>query len=323
MIRLCALRRSWLFASILVAAAPVSVLAAGPPGEPAPPVSYAPADQYPQDEAQCKARLEKELPVAARSEEYYRCKMDFARLEHDYPLTGNDLAKITRSNLQAADQEQLDQIYARLTAGAIPDGPYEVHLFRPRDFGPSLQIAQMLAGERLKGLALLLSKPKEQREELVRQLWRGKVFDKSQRIVRTKIGDLAKLSSLISPKREEGVTTKQSPGAAQEPLLFPAKVYCGQSLLDGRREAIVIDYAYSHEIPGYVKEIDWLTGPQGLQVRDELRMVRPGLYLGRVYMGRMFFMNMILYKEDLARQNPSSTDQDCWVGTQRIAGGAR
>ena len=31
-------------------------------------------------------------------------------------------------------------------------------------------------------------------------------------------------------------------------LLFPAKLYCGQSLLDGRRESVIIDYAYNDEL---------------------------------------------------------------------------
>ena len=34
-------------------------------------------------------------------------------------------------------------------------------------------------------------------------------------------------------------------------LLFPAKLYCGQSLLDGRRESVIIDYAFTDELPGY------------------------------------------------------------------------
>ena len=58
-------------------------------------------------------------------EDDYQSKMDFARLEHEYPLAPSDLEKITPSNLSAATQEQIDQIYARLTAGPIPDGPFE------------------------------------------------------------------------------------------------------------------------------------------------------------------------------------------------------
>ncbi len=63
-------------------------------------------------------------------------------------------------------------------------------------------------------------------------------------------------------------------------LLFPAKLYCGQSLLDGRRESVIIDYAFTDELPGYREHPDSLGGRKGLRIRDEIRMVRPGFYLG-------------------------------------------
>ena len=66
-------------------------------------------------------------------------------------------------------------------------------------------------------------------------------------------------------------------------LLFPAKVYCGQSLLDSRRESIIIDYAFTDEIRGLPREPGLLAGRGGLRIRDEIRMVRPGFYLGRAY----------------------------------------
>lgn len=55
--------------------------------------------------------------------EGYSEKPDFAQLEYQYPLSPKDLYKITPKNLSFLDQEQVDQIYARLSAGPIPDGP--------------------------------------------------------------------------------------------------------------------------------------------------------------------------------------------------------
>src|SRR5215217_2594409 len=52
----------------------------------------------------------------------YQTKMDFAQVEYKFPLTTEELARITPENLAALDQEQIDQVYARLTAGPIPDG---------------------------------------------------------------------------------------------------------------------------------------------------------------------------------------------------------
>jgi hypothetical protein len=105
-------------------------------------------------------------------------------------------------------------------------------------------------------------------------------------------------------------------------LLFPAKLYCGQSLLDARRESIIIDYAYSDELPGYRDNVDFLAGRNGLKVRDEVRMVRPGLYLGRAYMDRAFVLNFVLENKDLAERDAAAfaagqMKEDCWTGTQR------
>ena len=105
-------------------------------------------------------------------------------------------------------------------------------------------------------------------------------------------------------------------------LLFPAKLYCGQSLLDGRRELVIIDYAYNDDLPGYQENPDALAGRNGLRVRDEIRMVRPGLYLGRAYVNKVFLLNFVLYNEEVAaagleaflRGEPVA--EDCWVGEQ-------
>ena len=56
-------------------------------------------------------------------------RLDFARVEHEFPLSRADLMKITSENLAALSQEQVDQIYGRLTAGPIPDGQYLGGLF--------------------------------------------------------------------------------------------------------------------------------------------------------------------------------------------------
>ena len=61
--------------------------------------------------------------------------IDFAELEHRFPLTPADRMKITPDNLKALTQEQLDQIYARLPAGPIPDGVYLGGAFFPAGRG--------------------------------------------------------------------------------------------------------------------------------------------------------------------------------------------
>ena len=78
-----------------------------------------------------------------------------------------------------------------------------------------------------------------------------------------------------------------------------------KSLLDSRRESIIIDYAFTDSVvvdgkKPYSAAIDWIAagqlqdGKRGLAIRDEIRMVKPGFYLGRAYMDRVFILNFIL-----------------------------
>lgn len=141
-----------------------------------------------------------------------------------------------------------------------------------------LRIAEVLGG--LKGLAAQF-KGKEL-EIAGKTLWKGKVFYRDEKVLRNRIEDLAVLRPLLGG----GDIPKIDVDGKDAWLLFPAKLYCGESLLDSRREAIIIDYAFTDEIPGYRDKPDFLAGRNGLKVRDEIRMVRPGLYLGRAYMDR-------------------------------------
>ena len=59
-------------------------------------------------------------------------RVDFARLEDAFPLRRADLLELTPANLRTLSQEEIDQIYGRLTAGPIPDGPYQGDLFFAR-----------------------------------------------------------------------------------------------------------------------------------------------------------------------------------------------
>ena len=106
-------------------------------------------------------------------------------------------------------------------------------------------------------------------------------------------------------------------------LLFPAKLYCGQSLLDARRESIIIDYAYTDDLPGYIEPLDHLVGREGLKIRDEIRMVRPGFYLGRAYMDRVFVLNFTLYNAEIAGSSSAEAEEDCWAGEQVVSSAGR
>jgi hypothetical protein len=247
--------------------------------------------------------------------EAYAAKPDFAAVEHDFPLSTAELAQLTPANIVNYSQEQLDQIYARLTAGPIPDGPFDGNLVFPMGASGDRRLAEIVGG--LPGFAVELKLHRV--EDLGRVLWKGKVFYRNDRLLRNRIEDLAVLKPIVdNPDSVPKITVD----GKDQWLLFPARLYCGQSLLDGRRESVVIDYFFSDGLPGYREKPDFLAGRNGLQVRDEIRMVRPGFYLGRAYAGRVFLLNFTLYSKDVAErdgaafQKTGAVREDCWPGTQ-------
>ena len=127
------------------------------------------------------------------------------------------------------------------------------------------------------------------------------------------------------PRAPESAIMKMEFDDEKTWLLFPAKLYCGQSLIDSRRESIIIDYAFSDGIEGYREMPDALAGRRGFKIRDEIRMIRPGFYLGRAYMDRAFILNFTLYNEEIdKRETPefiktNKVNEDCFTGTRYIA----
>lgn len=261
-------------------------------------------------------RGEAQIPFAAYGQSYSD-KPDFGMVEYQFPLKRDDLMKLTPRDLEEFDQEQLDQLYARLTAGPIPDGAFDGNIIFAKGTGVK-RIAEVLGG--LKGLAV---KFKARKLDIIGEtLWKGKVFYRDQRVLRNRIEDLAILKPVIDG--ELSTIPKITVGGRDAWLLFPAKLYCGQSLLDGRRESIIIDYAFSDDIEGYREMPDFLAGRRGFKVRDEIRMIRPGLYLGRAYLDRFFALTFVLYSDDIAKRDGDAfmagkLQEECWTGTQQLA----
>jgi len=246
--------------------------------------------------------------------------VDFARVESEKPLSRADLAKITPENIANLSQEEVDQIYGRLTAGPIPDGPYYGDLFFAK--GQSLHTR---LGEILGGVEGHIADAKiATLENVGKQLWKGKMFYRNELVLRNLIDNLTPLKPLVDDLGTVRTTTikRQGPLGSFLPnnkvwLLFPAKLYCGQSLVDSRRESVIIDYSYGDEIDGYRASPDSLAGRGGLRIRDEIRMVRPGFYLGRAYANRLFLLNFTLYNPDVAEAGAGKPiAEDCWTGEQ-------
>ncbi len=250
---------------------------------------------------------------------------DMAKVEHDYPLTRAQRMALTPDNLKSFTQEEIDQIYGRLTAGPIPDGGHDGDLFFARGENLKTRLDEIVGGigGRIADVKVKML------ENLGRQLWKGKMFYRDERVLRNFIEDPKALDVLIDRPEAMMKTEIRRRGwfglidkKTSVYLMFPAKLYCGQSLLDGRRESIIVDYNYGDEIPGYQERPDSLAGRNGLRIRDEVRMVRPGFYLGRAYMNRIFLLNFTVYNEEAAKAGEKAfrdgepIKEDCWEGEQ-------
>jgi hypothetical protein len=244
----------------------------------------------------------------------YASKPDLARVEHIHPLTADQRASLTPANLAAFNQEELDQIYARLTAGPIPNGPFQGTVIFANGAGLR-RLKEILGG--VQGFSADLGVDKL--ETFSETLWKGKVFYRDKMELRNQITHRRALARLF--KADLSKMRTETIDGRKVGLLFPAKLYCGQSLLDSRRESVIIDYFYGDEIDGYLPAFDYVAGRDGLRIRDEIRMVRPGFYLGRAYLGKLFLLNFTLYSEEAGKT--SDVHEDCRPGSQQVAAAGR
>lgn len=229
-----------------------------------------------------------------------------AQLRSQYALTEAERLALTPDTVRSLTQDQVDQIYARLSAGPIPDGPFRGDLFFPRDRDGRARIRDLsdAAPNVLGPIAALPA------ERLGRAFWRGKVFFRSEGIVRNRIEDLLILRPIIS---DSETIPKLSFDGQTTWLLFPARLSCSDSRFDPTHRSIVVDYAQTEQIEGYRPVPDKLGGPEGLNIRDEVRVVRRGFYLGRAYFGPRFALNFTLLDPAIAADTTpmASVDQDC------------
>ena len=84
----------------------------------------------------------------------YASKQDLAQVDYAHPLSTAEVARITPEWLATLDQEQIDQIYARLTAGPIPDGAFDGKILLPRGGTGKFRLSEIVGGFTGMGLHL-------------------------------------------------------------------------------------------------------------------------------------------------------------------------
>jgi hypothetical protein len=233
---------------------------------------------------------------------------DTARLRRDFPLSDAERLALTPDGFRRLTQDQVDQIYNRLSSGTIPDGPFRGDLFFPRDRDGNAHIRDLADTS----LPLLANVAALRAEDAGRMFWRGKVLFRSQGLVRNRIEDLAILKPIVT---DAATVPKLTFDGQTTWLLFPATLSCGASRFDTARRSILIDYSKTAELPGYRQVPDRLAGPEGLNIFDEIRIVRPGLYLGRSYFGSRFALNFtLLDPTQTSSPSPSTgTTEECAI----------
>lgn len=226
-------------------------------------------------------------------------KIDYANFEQSgacpallQEATGYDAIK-------SWNQDKLDKVYACAKAGPMPNGFMAGKvIFAPGGNFDNLATYMGNLGVPLNKTAFKI---------FAESLWKGKHFYRDQGALLNQMGDA------LPPMLGVAVSGQKR---------FPAKLYCGQSLFDSRRESNIIDYMFSDKVKidgqsPYLDSIDWIaggksaSGKNGLKVRDEIRMLKPGFYLGRAYLDRVFVLNFTLTAEQ-----PVDGDDKCWGGYQ-------
>lgn len=271
----------------------------------------------------------------------YKQKPDPALLQNEYRLNNLQRQAIKPEDFQKLTQEEIDQIYIRLSSGSIQPGKYKGLVVQK---GELIQKAKKIMLSKFSDIANFgrhfcgSNESKDQIKDqdfvecLAEMAWKGKQIYEPDRqtgevkllnAISKKVGVALKIALVpffkgLDPKNWLWRTTDDFFGESKF-MLFPAQVYCGQSLFDHRRESILIDYAWGREVSSnFIKKIEEIAGRGFLNIRDEIRMVRPGLYLGRAYSNKIFLLNFVLYNPEADNKYQKDSEwpkNACFDGT--------
>lgn len=222
----------------------------------------------------------------------YHFKPDPAALERKLPLLAQELAALQFEDFAGFTQEEIDQIYLRLPTGFLQTGDYEGKILIRIPFSSHLKNLSFAASLGVPPLKRICQS-KDLLECLLSVVWAARKI----RIAEAGTDEMLASSSLNPDWIGRSLGRLGLENSGQEDLelgnMFPARIYCGQSLYDHRRESHIIDHAWGKDFKSPLSRLDSLVGPRFLNLREEFRMVRTDLFLGRVYANKAFLTNII------------------------------
>lgn len=228
-------------------------------------------------------------------EKFYHAKADFALVERMAPLNKATLASVTTDALKSLSAEEFNQLYARLQSGPALQGDYKGAILQKSPVFISVK-KKILKNLKLEGaLATAIATLCQKNEDCLYELiWKGKRF-----LPKNSLGQI------------EAQTLLQLPLGSL--AIFPMNTYCGISQIDTRRESHVTDGNFADDFTTYVTLRDELITRKQMSITEEYRMVRPGLYIGKVYSNKIFLFNVSLESNSTPTKESASA---CFDGSK-------
>ncbi len=209
-------------------------------------------------------------------EKSFHSKAGFSTVEKMAPLSKAFLATLNSDHFKSLTGEEFNQIYARLQSGPMLTGEFKGSILQKSSVFISVK-NKMLKSLRLDGvLATAVTNLCGQNEDcLYETIWKGKRF-----LPKNSLGQI------------EAQTLIRLPVGSVS--LFPMNTYCGISQIDTRKESQIADGTFSDDFASFIPLRDEIISRKQLSITEEYRMVKPGLYIGKVYSNKIFLFNIAL-----------------------------
>ena len=241
-------------------------------------------------------------------EKVFQLKASFADIEKLAPLSPEKLSQLKTADLRNLTMEEFNQLYARVSSGPIPQGDYNGYIMQKPPIYSALKkrlLKQTLLFPNFAELGKMICQ-REVEDCILEYIWKGKRFwprnDMDQVMTKTIFNPVTAVSKFsldfFKSKWTDKIIDFGENLTNGVVTLFPMNTYCGISLVDARRESIITDATFGDDfgLPSYVGIRDEIVTRKGLAITEEYRMLRPGLYIGKVYTNKLFLFNVVLEK---------------------------